>query len=370
MDSEKQRKTTSHDQGPQSAPDLHQGRIVSAPDQDRYLDTVQLARLEQAFRQWAESSRRPDVRLSRRRMLIIFLLVRYTGAKLQEVLYLRPYQDIDPVRCLVCFNSRDDSDGPGSREVSISEDLAEEIREWLTDPAFEPALENGLDIDPGFVRRKFYERARECGFDKRLGGPEMVRKARAVELMQGNMPLPVVQMMLGHSTPNLTSSYVSFSKDEIRRMQAFFMERESSRKTSARNSFFGKIHKIKRGAIQAQVGLTTVGGHVVTTMITTDSLERLGLKKGGLVTAEVKAPWIILQKPDPAPLTSAENRFEGTIVHILTGAINTEYSVRLSDGTILCAIISTDSGKQLDLEIGDRVRAFFNCFAVVLRIDG
>jgi len=75
-----------------------------------------------------------------------------------------------------------------------------------------------------------------------LGGPEAIRKVRAIELMQGNMPLPAVQLMLGHSTSNLTSSYVSFSEEEIRQVARLFMKKESLRKTSARNSFFGKIN--------------------------------------------------------------------------------------------------------------------------------
>jgi molybdate transport system regulatory protein len=81
--------------------------------------------------------------------------------------------------------------------------------------ASQKALKNMLKVDPGFVRRKFYERAEACGIAKQLGAPEILRKSRAVELMQKNMPLPAVQMLLGHSTPNLTSSYLSYSEDDI-----------------------------------------------------------------------------------------------------------------------------------------------------------
>ena len=40
---------------------------------------------------------------------------------------------------------------------------------------------------------------------------ELIRKARAVELVQSNVPLPVVQSLLGLSTPNSASSFVTFS---------------------------------------------------------------------------------------------------------------------------------------------------------------
>jgi len=345
------------------------GRIVSIPGEGQYLDTAQLNRMEQSFREWAHSSSRADVRLSRRRMLIVFLLIRYTGAKLNEVLALNPFADIDPDLPAVFYRGTSADMRSNPREVRISARLSDEIRAMLADAAFKEALKNLFDVDPGFVRRKFYERAQACGFPKRLGSPEMIRKARAVELMQGSMPLPVVQMVLGHSTPNLTSAYISFSEDDIQLVTKLFMERESSRKTSARNSFFGKIHAIQRGAIQARVELTTLGGHAITTIITNDSLERLGLKKGRLVTAEVKAPWLILHKADAEPECSAENRFRGVIVRILEGRVNTEYAVRISDGTELCAVVSSQSGRRLGLHADDRVWVVFNSFAVVLRVD-
>ena len=197
----------------------------------------------------------------------------------------------------------------------------------------------------------------------------MIRKARAVELVQSNMTLPAVQMMLGHSTPNLTSSYVSFSEDEIHQLMRVFIERESSRKTSARNSFFGKIQAIRRGDIQTRVNLTTHGGHSVTTVITNESLELLGLKEGRLITAEVKAPWVILQRGHEEPVCSAENRFGGVIARITKGKVTAEYAVRISDGTELCAVISTESSRRLAFNKGDRVWALFNCFSVVLHVD-
>jgi molybdate transport system regulatory protein len=85
------------------------GRIVVAPDEGRCLDTVQLNQLEQSFRDWVEESSRKDVRLSRRRVLLLFLIIRYTGAKLKEVLALDPSEDIDLENRAIFFRGADRS---------------------------------------------------------------------------------------------------------------------------------------------------------------------------------------------------------------------------------------------------------------------
>jgi molybdate transport system regulatory protein len=202
-----------------------------------------------------------------------------------------------------------------------------------------------------------------------MGSPEIIRKSRAVELMQSNMPLPVVQRMLGHSTLNVTASYVAFSDNDIQQVAKYFIEKESSRKTSARNSFFGKIQSIQKGDIQSKVEMVTISGDRVTTVITNDSLSKLGLKMGSLITAEVKAPWVILQKSDKEPESTAENRFFGTITRINRGKITTEYVVRISDGTELCSVVTTENARQMGFQENDQVWVIFNSFSVVLHTD-
>jgi len=341
------------------------GRIVSVPKGSRSLDPVQLNQLEQAFRQWAQGPPRADVRLSRQRILLIFLLIRYTGAKLNEVLALNPFQDIDFDRQSVIFGKSDTT----PRAVQIPATLAQEIQAALNDAAFQKARDGLFNVDPGHVRRKFYEVAATCGFAKGLGGPDAIRKSRAVELMQSNMPLPVVQKILGHSTPNLTAAFVSFSDDDIRQVTKFFLEKESYRKTSARNTFFGKISAIQQADFQAKVELVTVGGDPVTAMITRDSLVRLGLRPGVLISAEVKASWVVLQKGVAEPNCTAENKFQGTIARINQGQVASEYVVRIADGTELCSLVTSESSSRLDLKENESVWVMFNSFSVVLHLD-
>ena len=343
-------------------------RIYAAPAQARYLDPTQLAKLEQGFRSWAQASSRPDVYSSRKRILLIFLLIRYTGARLSEVLGLDLQRDVDGLNQVVRFGNIDPSPASG-REVQISSVLTSEIQSALNDPAFLGSVGPLLNVDAGHVRRKFYERSVACGFAQELGSPNAIRRARAVELMQGNMPLPVVQRVLGHSTPNLTASFVAFSDEDIHQVARHFVERENRRKSSARNTFFGKIGTVKKGDIQSQIELVTIDGEIVTTVITNYSLKRLGLKPGSLVTAEVKAPWVILETGPVRPSSTAENIFHGSVSQIVRGRLTTEFIVRIHDGTELCSLVTEKSRRKLDIKEGDEVWVMFNSFAVILHVD-
>lgn len=334
--------------------------ILSATS-GKAIDPVLLQRLEQSFRAWAESSPGRKRRVSRTRILLVFLIIRFTGARLNEVLTLRP-ADIDRGGRRIRFRKGED----GGREVQIPEPLA---RELDLSRAVLSAGSGMFKIDAAHVRRKFYECAEAAGIPRELGTPEAIRKARAVELMQSDVPLPVVQRILGHSTPNLAASYVEFSQEDMQRVERVHLEREARRRTSARNRFYGKIERVQRGDVQAGVELASLDGQRVTAVITQHSREQLGLRAGSLIAAEVKAPWVVLYKGEEIPRCTAENRFKGSVVRIVTGRVNSEIVVRISDTTELCSVLTENSRKALRIEEGDTVWAVFSAAAVVLHVD-
>ncbi len=145
-----------------------------------------------------------------------------------------------------------------------------------------------------------------------------------------------------------------------------FLERESAGQTSARNAFYGRVDKVLCGDIQATVNLFTLGGHRIQTVITLDSLRRLGIREGTFMVAEVKAPWLILVPGIKEPLVTCENRFHGTIRRVLAGLVTTEVTVELADGTELCAIVSSESARRMSMKEGDSAWAVFSAHAVVL----
>jgi molybdate transport system regulatory protein len=176
-------------------------------------------------------------------------------------------------------------------------------------------------------------------------------------------------MIFGHSTPNLAASYVKFSEEEMRRTEAFFVDRENRRKTSARNAFFGKIDTLRKGDVQAWVEISTPGGFRISAVITHDSVKRLGLKPGALVAAEVKAPWVTIHRSADDPACSADNVLCGTVERIVRGKVTSEIVTRIADGTAICSIVTEQSMQKLDLRPTDRVWMAFSAFTVVLHAD-
>jgi molybdate transport system regulatory protein len=95
----------------------------------------------------------------------------------------------------------------------------------------------------------------------------------------------------------------------------------------------------------------------------------MGLKVGSLLTAEIKAPWVIVQKSKEKPVCSAENLFHGIVTRIVSGKLTTEFIVTIHDGTRLCSIVTEETRRALNVRLTDQVWAMFSSFAVILHVD-
>jgi molybdopterin-binding protein len=69
-------------------------------------------------------------------------------------------------------------------------------------------------------------------------------------------------------------------------------------KISARNLIPGKVVEVKKGAVAAQVRVDIGGGNVITSVITVDAVEELGLEVGSDVKAVIKASEVMLATGD------------------------------------------------------------------------
>lgn len=137
-------------------------------------------------------------------------------------------------------------------------------------------------------------------------------------------------------------------------------------KTTARNQFHGVVKSIHSGATNDEVIVDIGGGLEVVAGITQSSTKRLGLEEGKEVLAFVKAPWIILARHSADYEFSTRNLFVGEIVDLKEGAVNSEVFIRVNDEVELVAIIANESVKNLDLFVGENIKALFKAPHVIL----
>ena len=67
-------------------------------------------------------------------------------------------------------------------------------------------------------------------------------------------------------------------------------------KISARNNIKGKVVDIKEGAVMAKVTIDIGNGNSITSVITSDSVKELELKKGDEVVAIIKSTEVMIGK--------------------------------------------------------------------------
>jgi molybdopterin-binding protein len=65
-------------------------------------------------------------------------------------------------------------------------------------------------------------------------------------------------------------------------------------KLSARNLLEGQVVEVKKGAVAAQVRVDIGGGKLLTSMITVDAVEDLGIKQGDTVSVVIKSTEVML----------------------------------------------------------------------------
>jgi molybdopterin-binding protein len=72
------------------------------------------------------------------------------------------------------------------------------------------------------------------------------------------------------------------------------MKKEAIMETSARNMLKGKVTKITTGAVNSEVEIELPDGQKITSIITINSVNRLGLKEGKPCYAMIKASSVMV----------------------------------------------------------------------------
>ncbi|MDR2503098.1 MAG: TOBE domain-containing protein [Deltaproteobacteria bacterium] len=351
---------------------LGRNELSDAPRQEKpseegegppQLDAEALERLDSAYAAWMNEAAAPGRRRSRGRIWLAFALIRYGALRLNELFALDDRRDIDCPRNLLRVG------GPYARTVQMPAELMRQIASLLDDPAFYSLRGEILRIDPGYLRRKFYELAARCALPGEVSNPRALRQARGMELLNGGVPLKAVWSFMGRRVRGWTDGSVEPQTEIAQRIVRQYLNRELKMKTSARNVFVGKITRIVRDSLLAEVEFATLSGLKLTAVITGESLDSLGLAEGRPVTGMVKAPWVILAEAEDNLKVSARNRFSGQVSELKHSEIAAEALITLRDGSQVCALITKDSAQNLKLAPGREIMVMFKAFSVILSTE-
>ena len=187
-----------------------------------------------------------------------------------------------------------------------------------------------LHLDQGYVRRIFYERAKDVDLPKELLSPRVIRHSRGIELLRGDVPLKIVQQFLGQQSPTLTASYLHFSREDARKIVHSHIRREAMKKPAPATRSLEPLTASSAAtcSLKWNPDLHRPSGRLHHHAESADNLE---LREGINTTATIKAPWVIISTGD-AP-TSARNHFSGKVQSVQLGEIEAEVLVTLDEGT-------------------------------------
>jgi molybdate transport system regulatory protein len=160
---------------------------------------------------------------------------------------------------------------------------------------------------------------------------------------------------------------LSHSLDDFEQFQRNI--RRLTMRTSARNQFQGRVVMINAGPINSEVSLAINENDRLTSVITSESVEQLGLSLGSEAYALIKASFIILAPEHERLITSARNRLCGTLRELRHGPVNSEAVIELDGGKTLAAILTEESMQAMEIDRGSRVCALIKASHVILGVN-
>jgi molybdate transport system regulatory protein len=135
---------------------------------------------------------------------------------------------------------------------------------------------------------------------------------------------------------------------------------------SARNQINGTIAEIQKGAAMSVVTVSAQG-HTITSAITNQAVQELGLRQHDAVVALVKATEGIIAKGDAGAMKiSARNKVSGRVTHVEKGPAMAAVTVDARNWTLTTAI-TRQAADDLQLAPGDQVTALFKSTEVLLQ---
>ncbi len=191
--------------------------IIPQAQPPQYLSEVQLNSLISAFQSWFDQKAISDIkRRIRGRYWLVFLTLRFTGARISEVINVK-HEDIDfrnaEIRLITLKRHNPKKKGayriipvPGSVTAEIASYIAQ--YPYMKDKAFK--------VDRSNFNKVFKELCIESNIPKEMAHPHILRHTRAIELLRAGVPVTIVQDLLGHSALTTTAVYLKMSGQEAK----------------------------------------------------------------------------------------------------------------------------------------------------------
>ena len=135
---------------------------------------------------------------------------------------------------------------------------------------------------------------------------------------------------------------------------------------SARNQISGTIADIQKGAAMSVVTVSAQG-HTITSAITNQAVQDLGLRQHDAVIALIKATEGMITKGDAGAMKiSARNKISGRVTRIDKGPAMAAVSLDANNLKLTTAI-TRQAADDLQLAQGDQVTALFKATEVLLQ---
>jgi len=182
-----------------------------------YLNEKQLKILTAKFRDYCEKAPGPRVTRIRGRYFLMFLFLRFTGARISEVAGIDDQADVDYRAgdiTLAVLKRHNPHKKNLRKMVSVPMQAVKKLAHYL---AQYPEMKGkAFSINRSNFFKLFQKLTLDCGIPKTLAHPHVLRHTRAMELVRAGVPLTIVQQILGHANLNTTAVYLQFSGQEAK----------------------------------------------------------------------------------------------------------------------------------------------------------
>lgn len=182
-----------------------------------YFTEKQLKILTTKFKDFLKKSPGPWTARIRGRYFLIFLFLRYTGARISEVTGIDDLADVDYRTgdvTMAVLKRHNPQRKKMRKMVPVPLPAVNKLARYL---ALYPEMKGkAFSVDRSNFFVIFKKLALECGFPKTLAHPHILRHTRAMEMVRAGVPLTIVQQILGHANLNTTAVYLQFSGQEAK----------------------------------------------------------------------------------------------------------------------------------------------------------